>query len=191
MEKEKQEIINIFKENSALLTGHFLLSSGLHSDTYFQCALLFEKPHTGELLSKKLAELFKDEKPDIVIGPAIGGIILAYETAKHLNAKAAFTERENGVMRLRRGFKILKDEKVLIVEDVLTTGKSTKEVIEVIKEAGGRIIGIGSLINRSSRDLNLPVEPKSLLKIEVKNYDPSACPLCAEKIPLIKPGSRN
>lgn len=187
----QEEIIKIFTNCNALLEGHFLLSSGLHSDKYFQCALVFENPVTGEALSGSLAALFKDKKIDIVIGPALGGVILAYEVAKKLNARAMFTERENGVMKLRRGFNILKGENILIVEDVLTTGKSTKEVIEVVKAYGGKITGIGSLVDRRGGACPpLPCEPKSLLKVVVNNYESSSCPLCLKNIPLIKPGSR-
>lgn len=191
----KEEILRIFTDCSALLEGHFLLSSGLHSDKYFQCALVFENPEIGSMLSENLALLFKDEKIDIVIGPALGGVILAYDVAKKLNIRAMFTERENGVMKLRRGFKILKGENILIVEDVLTTGKSTREVIEVVKTYGGTITGIGSLVDRrgerrSPIEPPLPCEPKSLLKVAVNNYEPDSCPLCLKNIPLIKPGSR-
>jgi len=193
---DTKQILRIFTKHHALLDDHFLLSSGLHSDKYFQCALVFEDPKIGTMLSENLALLFKDEKIDIVVGPALGGVILAYEVAKKLNARAMFTERENGVMKLRRGFKILKGENILIVEDVLTTGKSTREVIEVVNAYGGNIMGIGSLIDRRGLPWqaptceNFPIEPKSLLKVAVNNYEPDSCPLCLKNIPLIKPGSR-
>lgn len=184
------KILKILKQSGAFLEGHFQLSSGLHSQYYFQLALAFQNPKLGSYLSKKLAKKFKTKKIDAVIGPALGGIILAYEIAKYLNCKAIFAERENGKMALRRGFKISPNEKILIVEDVTTTAKSIKEVGALIKKSKAKIEGIGTLIDRSEKKLSLPCPLTSLVKIKIKNYQPVVCPLCKKNIPLVKPGSR-
>lgn len=183
------EILKIYEETGAIKRGHFLLSSGLHSDTYFQSALVLQYPKYSEFLCKNLANYFKNYKIDVVIGPAIGAIIVAYETARFLNARAIFTERENGIMKLRRGFFINKGENVLIVEDVITTGSSTGEVIEVVRSCNGNIVGIGCLVDRSENvEFDYPFY--SLIKVKVKTYNPENCELCALKIPLEKPGSK-
>ena len=181
-------VMEILTKCKAVLKGHFLLSSGLHSDTYFQMALVFQYPEYGEEISRKLAEKFEGEEIDVVIGPAMGGIILSYELGKILKKRTIFSEREEGKMKLRRGFYINEGEKVLICEDVMTTGSSVKEVIEVIKENKGIVAGIGCIVERGKVELGYPVV--SLIKLEVKNYSPSECPLCSKKIPFIKPGSR-
>ncbi|HDN97761.1 MAG: orotate phosphoribosyltransferase [Candidatus Omnitrophota bacterium] len=182
------DIEKILEETGAILKGHFLLSSGLHSDKYFQIALVFQYPEYGEKIAFQLAKMFKDEKIDVVIGPAIGGIILSYELGRILKARSIFAERENGKMRLRRGFDILEGERVLICEDVITTGLSVGEVIEIVREKKGEIVGIGCIVERGKAEFPYPV--KSLLKLEIKNYHPSECPLCKKGIPLVKPGSR-
>jgi len=183
------EILKIYEETGAIKKGHFLLSSGLHSDTYFQSALVLQYPKYSEFLCKKLASYFKNYKIDVVIGPAIGAIIVAYETARFLNARAIFTERENGIMKLRRGFYINENENVLIVEDVITTGSSTNEVIEVVKSYNANIAGIGCLIDRSE-NVKFDYPFYSLVKVIVKTYRPENCELCALKIPIEKPGSK-
>lgn len=182
------EIMGILEKTGAVLKGHFLLSSGLHSDTYFQMALVFQYPEYGKIVCQQLAENFKREKIDVVIGPAIGGIIVSYQLAEILGAKSIFAERENGKMKLRRGFKIEKGEKVLICEDVITTGGSVKEVITMVEKEGGEIVGIGCIVERGMVEFKYPL--KALIKVEVKNYHPFECPLCQKKIPLVKPGSR-
>ena len=183
------KIKEIFKKCGSLLKGHFLLSSGLHSDTYCQMAFIFQYPQYGEEITKEIGKMFEGEKIDVVVGPAIGGIIFSYELGKVLKTRSVFTERENGEMQLRRGFKINKGEKVLICEDVITTGKSVKEVIEVVKECGGIIIGIACIMERGEVEFGFPV--KSLMKAGAKNYyQPSECPLCKKGIPLTKLGSR-
>ncbi len=182
------DIKEILEKTGAILEGHFLLSSGLHSDRYFQMALVFQYPEYGERVSFELAKIFKNEKIDVVIGPAIGGIILSYELGRILKARSIFAERENGKMKLRRGFNISEGERVLICEDVITTGISVKEVIEIVKKKRGEIVGIGCIVERGKAKFPYPL--KSLLKVEVKNYSPSECPLCKKDIPLLKPGSR-
>lgn len=185
-----KEILEIFKKTNALLSGHFKLSSGLHSEGYLQCALVLQYPEYAEKICSELAREFKEDKPDVVVGPAIGGIIVSYEIAKALGCRSIFTEREDGKMTLRRGFTIGKSEKVLVVEDVITTGGSTKEVIDVVKQRGAKIIGVGAIINRSCEEINFDVKFKCLAKIDVKTFKPEDCLLCKKGIPIIKPGSR-
>lgn len=184
------KILNLFKKSGAFQEGHFQLSSGLHSQYYFQMALVFQNPKYGSILSKKLARKFKGQKINTVIGPALGGILLAYEVAKYLKCKAVFSERENQIMTLRRGFKLMPGERILLVEDVTTTAKSIKEVIKIIKKTKAKLSGIGTMVDRSEKKLALPSELKSLLRIKIKNYRSENCPLCKRGIPVVKPGSR-
>jgi orotate phosphoribosyltransferase len=188
-EKSKKEIFQHFKKTGAFLNGHFLLSSGLHSPNYIQCALALKNPVMAGKIGKKLAKLWDGEKPDIVVSPAIGGIIIGHEVAKAFEVDFLFTERENGRMSLRRGFSIERGQKVLIVEDVFTTGKSTLEVYKVVKASSGIVLGALSIINRmSGKKFYFP--KRSLLNLDIENYTPEKCPLCKKKIPIIKPGSR-
>ncbi len=176
---------------NALLSGHFLLSSGLHSGQYLQCALLLRYPDFAETLCKRLAKKFRRDKIDLVIGPAYGGIIVAYELARALGVRAIFTERKDGIMQLRRGFNIEKGERALIAEDVITTGRSVKDVIKAIKPYKPEIAGVAALIDRSAKSNvfgKVPLE--SLKRIKIKTYTQERCPLCKLKIPLVKPGSR-
>jgi len=180
----------ILKEKDALLEGHFVLSSGLHSNRYVQCAKVLQYPKIAEQFSKVLVKKIATHC-DVVISPAIGGIIIGYEVARQLRVHAIFCERENGAMNLRRGFEIKKNERCLIVEDVITTGGSTKEVIDVVKSYGGKVIGVTSIIDRSTRVIAKFIwRPVSLLKLKIEIYNPKDCPLCKKKIPLVKPGSR-
>ncbi len=188
----KEEILQIFRESGALLEGHFLLTSGRHSDRYMQCAQVLRFPDKTARLCAVIAEKFKDEKIDLVIGPAMGGILVSYETARHLGLPSIFAEREAGKMALRRGFSIRPGEKVLVVEDVITTGGSVKEVIDVVEAQGGEVVGVGVLVDRSNGAIDFGLPLVSVLSMEVKSYQPEACPLCAAgKSDLIKPGSRN
>jgi orotate phosphoribosyltransferase len=186
---KEREIIDIFGRSGALLDGHFELSSGLHSRQYLQCALVLQNPAYAEKLCGLLAERFRADGIDVVIGPALGGVVVSYETARALGARSIFSERQKGELRLRRGFKIGKGEKALIVEDVVTTGKSTKEVVEIVKTAGAEIAGVGSIVDRSG-GVDFGVRFESLLKMDVKTFKPEACPLCKEGKPVVKPGSR-
>lgn len=181
-------MINIFKETEAILEGHFLLSSGRHSNRYMQCAKVLMYPDKAEIVVKEVAEKIKDLDIDVVVGPAMGGIIVAYEIGRQLNKRAIFTEREDGVMKLRRGFEIKEGERVLIAEDVVTTGKSSLEVAEVVKECGGEVVGIACLVDRTVGDIGYKVF--SAIKIDLETYEPDSCPLCKEGILYIKPGSR-
>jgi len=186
----EKDVLKIFDKYNALLKGHFKLSSGLHSERYLQCALVLQYPGIAEKLSKELAKKFSKDKIDVVIGPALGGITLAYEVARALGVRGLFTERHEGKMVLRRGFSIEKGEKVLVVEDVITTGGSTKEVVGVVKDRGGVVIGVGSIIDRSDGKISFGVPFESLAKIKIDTFKEEDCPLCKDHIPITKPGSR-
>jgi len=176
------------KDTQSLLEGHFELSSGLHSSQYFQCAKLLQYTNLAEKAGKMLAAFYNSETVDIVLGPALGGVIIGYETARALNKKSIFTERKNGIMCLKRGFEINSGERVLIVEDVITTAKSTKETIEIVKDLGGTIAGICCIVDRSEGKTGLDI--KSLIQISPIVYEKDLCPLCQAGKPIDKPGSR-
>lgn len=184
------EVLEIFEESGALLKGHFRLTSGKHSNRYMQCAKVLQYPQHSGRLGEELAQNWKDQGIDVVIGPAMGGIIVAHEVGRALGTKVLFTERENGVMTLRRGFELQPGQKVLVVEDVITTGGSVKEVLEVVRNLGAEPVGVGVIVDRSggTADFGLPLF--SLLQIQIETFEPDNCPLCAEGIPAIKPGSR-
>lgn len=185
-----ERVLEIYKKTGALLTGHFLLSSGLHSEKYLQSALVLQQPDIATKLCSALAEKFRNSRIEVVIAPALGGVFVSHETARALGVRALFAERVNGELSLRRGFTIKPGERVLVVEDVITTGKSTKETIEVVKKAGGAVVAAGSLIDRSGGKADLGVPYQSLVTLDVPTYTPETCPLCkAGSIP-IKPGSR-
>jgi orotate phosphoribosyltransferase len=185
-----EDIGRLFREAGALLDGHFRLSSGRHSAHYVQCALVLQYPRIATELGARLAEAFAGEPIQTVIAPAIGGILVAHEVARHLGARAIFAEREHGRFTLRRGFTLAPQERVLVVEDVLTTGQAAREVIELVRAAGGEVVGVGALIDRSGRTLSLGVPLRALLHLELPTYSPDACPLCASGVPLSTPGSR-
>ncbi|HNX90910.1 MAG TPA: orotate phosphoribosyltransferase [Candidatus Omnitrophota bacterium] len=189
---QEREILDIFIKTGAYKQGHFKLSSGLHSGSYLQCALVLENPVIAERLCVALAQKFKAQEPDVVIGPAMGGIVLAYELARALGARALFTERDDtGKMTLRRGFYISPNNKVLIAEDVLTTGKSVNEVIELLRRDSITPIGVTSLVNRSGGKVNFGgIKCESLLNLSIPTFDPNDCPLCKEGLAIEKPGSR-
>ena len=189
-----EEVLQTFEENGALLSGHFLLTSGLHSPRYLQCALVLQHPQIAEKLCAALAAKVKADSAigavDLVIAPALGGVIVAHEVARALGVKALFTERQEGAMKLRRGFQIKPGERALVVEDVVTTGGSTREVMEVVTQHGGVVAGAGSLIDRSGGAVDLGVPRHALAVLEVPTYDPAACPLCQAGSTASKPGSR-
>ncbi len=182
--------MKIFKDCNAYHKGHFRLSSGLHSEYYLQCALVLAYPKVAAKLCGELAKKFKDQKIEVVIGPAIGGITAAYEVARALGTRGIFSEREEGKMTLRRGFKLNRGDKVLVVEDVTTTGGSAKEVVEMAKALGAKVVGVGAIIDRSGGKAKFGVPFKSLARLNIKTYEPKKCPLCKEGIPISKPGSR-
>jgi orotate phosphoribosyltransferase len=184
-------VTDLMKASGALMKGHFRLSSGLHSDEYCQCAKVAEHPEVSEELGRMLADLFRDDRVDVVVSPAIGGIVIGYEVARALGVRAIWAERTDGAMALRRGFGVSPGERALIIEDVVTTGGSVREVAQVVKEAGAEIAGFGFIMDRSRQPLNLPGPTKALLETrDMKTYDPDTCPLCAEGIPVVKPGSK-
>lgn len=188
---DEKEIIRIFKQEKALLTGHFLLSSGLHSPNYMQCALVLQKPWIAEKLCKALAKKLASYKATAVIGPALGGVLVSYELGRAMKVRSLFAERQDNVFSLRRGFSLKKGEKVIAVEDVITTGKSVREVISLVESFGAKVAAVASVVDRSGGSANFAQDFVSLLAMDIKTYKPESCPICREgKIPLVKPGSR-
>jgi len=187
----EKEILQILKDSNALLEGHFVLTSGLHSPQYIEKFRLLEQPKLTELLCKELAEKFRDDEVTVVVGPMTGGIILAHEVGKQLGTKAIFTERVDGRMQFRRGFTLSPADRVLIVEDIITTGGSVLEVIDEVRKNKSTIVGIGCLVDRSSGRAMFDVPFKPLLTMEVITYQPDDCPLCKSGSKAIKPGSTN
>jgi orotate phosphoribosyltransferase len=188
--ENRADIIQMLDKAGALLKGHFLLSSGLHSEKYLQCALVLQHSDMAEKIAKAIAKNFNKEKISVVVGPALGGITLAYEVARALGVRGIFTERQEGAMTLRRGFSIKEGERTLVVEDVVTTGMSTKEVIEVVRRSGGVIAGVAGIIDRTASPVYFGAPFFSLAKIDIKTYEAGDCPLCKANIPVVKPGSR-
>ena len=182
--------MKIFGRCDAFHKGHFKLSSGLHSEYYLQCAVVLADPKIAAKLCRELADKFKRKKIDVIIGPAIGGITAAYEVARSLGTRGIFSEREEGKMTLRRGFKLERGEKVLVIEDVTTTGGSAQEVVELAKSLGAKIVGVGAIIDRSGGKAKFSVPFRSLAKLNIKTFQPQDCPLCKAGKPIAKPGSR-
>ena len=185
-----EEVINQFKSTDALLEGHFQLTSGLHSTVYLQCARVLQYPKKAEEFGRAIAEQFKDLGIELVASPAIGGIIIGHEVARALGARFVWTEREAGRMTLRRGFTITLGEKTLVVEDVITTGGSTRETIDCLKSAGANVLHSASIIDRSGGDADVGVPLFALASLRVSSVDPSACDACRIGEPVVKPGSR-
>lgn len=197
MTEKEQEILQEFIEANAILKGHFILSSGLHSNTYMQCARVLMEPKRSEklcsLLAQKIIERLGNNFADIVVAPAMGGVIVGYEIAKQLKLPSIFCERVNGIFELRRGFDIKKNARVLVVEDVITTGKSSLETYELVKKIGGNIVAEACLVDRSGDDnleQKMLVPVISLLKVDVKTFDEKNIPIELKNIEAIKPGSR-
>jgi orotate phosphoribosyltransferase len=187
-----KDILNIFRKCNALKEGHFLLTSGLHSEVYFQKNLVLQYPKLTKKLAKELAVKFDKDKIDVVLSPAVGAIVLGYQLASILKCKFLFAEREKGKLSLRRGFNLPPKARVLIVEDVITTGGSVQELVRLVNKAKARLIGVACLVDRSQNKVRFnKMKPKGLLTINVKNYPPSKCPLCKKGIKISKPGSRN
>lgn len=189
---EQNKVRELFEKNNALLNGHFLLSSGLHSDTYFQSALILQHPEEAANLAVELAKQVKDKgiKVDAVVAPAMGGVIIGHEMGRALGVRSVFTERVDGKVILRRGFFVEKGEKVLIAEDVVTTGLSTKEVIDSLAQYGVEVVAVVSLVDRSAGKVDFGVPRFSLLSLDVKSYKAEECPMCKNGGQPVKPGSR-
>lgn len=196
----REELLKMFELAGAVRHGHFELSSGLHSGTYVQCALVLQYPVFAEKLGRALAALFSDARIDAVVSPALGGVIIGQEVARALpgpkdvigaGVPALFVERDDsGRMTLRRGFTLHPDQHVLVIEDVWTTGGSTQETIQVVEEAGGRVVAAGALIDRSGGKIEFPVESNALIELQIESYEPEDCPLCRQGSVAVKPGSR-
>jgi orotate phosphoribosyltransferase len=187
---KEDELLDLMTELGALLKGHFLLSSGRHSDTYFQCAQILQFPELARELGHQIAQRFDQLQLDLVVSPALGGTLIGHEVARGLGRRFVFTERVEGEMTLRRGFEIAKGEKILIVEDVVTRGTSVREVIDVVQEREGVVSGLAAVVDRTGKDVELPIPLTALARVEVATYEPADCPLCAAGEPLVKPGSR-
>ena len=184
------DVLSLLHKTGALLQGHFRLSSGLHSPNYVQCALLLQSPRNAKAIGEALASKIKSIRAQKIVAPALGGIIIGYTVAEALGKPMVFTERKEGQMTLRRGFKISEGERIVIVEDVVTTGKSTKETANVVKQHGGLVFGFASILNRSGKENPFDTSYESLLKLDLETYEESKCPLCASGMPVDSPGSR-
>jgi orotate phosphoribosyltransferase len=186
----RDELLDVYRRSGALLEGHFRLTSGLHSSGYLQCALVLQHPEHAELLGRAIAERTRDLRATVVLSPALGGVVIGHEVARGLGVRAMFAERQDGALMLRRGFVIAESDRVLVVEDVLTTGGSTRETMQVARAAGGRVVGAASIVDRSNGAAQFDVPFTSLLAIDLPTYEPDKCPLCAQGLPVVKPGSR-
>ena len=186
----RDELLDLYRRSGALLEGHFRLTSGLHSPGYLQCALVLQHPSHAEALGRAIAARVRPLRPTVVLSPALGGVVIGHEVGRALGVRAIFAERQEGRLSLRRGFALDAADRVLVVEDVMTTGGSTRETIEVAKAAGGTVVGTASIVDRSGGGLEFDVPYASLLEIALPTYQPEACPLCAQGSPVVKPGSR-
>jgi len=188
----QEEILDLFRQSGALLEGHFRLSSGLHSSRYLQCALVLQHPGHAATLGSALASrmLQLSDRPDLVIAPALGGILVAHEVARHLGVRALFAERQEGALVLRRGFSIAAGESCFVVEDVVTTGGSTRETMDVVQRSGGAVSAAGAIIDRTGGRTDLGVPRAALATLDVPNYSPEECPMCRSGSQAVKPGSR-
>src|SRR5262245_35274545 len=187
----REELLDLFRKSGALLEGHFRLTSGLHSSGYLQCALVLQHPPHAGALGRAIADRIRHVRPTVVLSPALGGVVIGHEVGRALNVRALFAERQDAALTLRRGFMIGEADRVLVIEDVLTTGGSTRETMQVAKAAGGQIVGAASIVDRSGgAATTLDVPFAALLEIDLPTYEPDACPLCAKGLPVTKPGSR-
>ena len=185
------DVLDLFRKSGALLEGHFRLSSGLHSDRYLQSALVLQFPEFAEALGAGIAGRTRHLQPTAVLSPALGGIVIGQEVGRALGVRALFAERQEGVLMLRRGFTLSAADRVLVVEDVITTGGSTREAIEVAAATGAEVVGAAAIVDRGSDAARLNLPLYALVKLEVPAYVPESCPLCARKVPVSKPGSRS
>ena len=183
-------MLDIFRKSGALLEGHFRLSSGLHSTGYLQCALVLQHPAVAEALARVIAAKVRELRATVVLSPALGGVVIGQDVARALGVRAIFAERQDGVLTLRRGFMLSEADRVLVVEDVLTTGGSTRETMQVATAAGAQVVGAASIVDRSGGKAAFDVPFITLLDIDLPTYQPDACPPCAQGLPVVKPGSR-
>ena len=186
----RDELLDLFRKSGALLEGHFRLSSGLHSAGYLQCALVLQNPAAAELLGRAIAVATRSLDPTVVLSPALGGVIIGHEVGRALGIRAVFAERQDGALMLRRGFTLSDTDRVLVIEDVLTTGGSTRETMQVATAAGSRVVGAASIVDRSGGHAEFTVPFHALLTMDLPTYQPNVCPLCAKGLAVIKPGSR-
>jgi orotate phosphoribosyltransferase len=186
----EDDLLALFRRSGALLDGHFRLTSGLHSSGYLQCALVLQHPRDAQSLGAALGAEVGRHAVQTVLSPALGGIVIGQEVGRALGVRAIFAERQDGTLVLRRGFSLEPGEKVLVVEDVLTTGGSTRETIDVAKSAGAEVVGACAIVDRSGGTHGLDVPFKALLTLRVPTYQPESCPLCEQGVPVVKPGSR-
>lgn len=184
------EVARLFKECGAWQDGHFQLSSGQHSREYLQCATVLQYPTLASRVCESLSERFITDEITCVAGPALGGILVAHELARHLGVRSVFAERVDGKLQFRRTFQLSPNDRVLAVEDVITTGGSVEEMIQVIRDAGAEVVGVGTLVDRSGGWVSFDVKYHALMSLALKTFDPTSCPLCKEGIPMTKPGSR-
>ena len=187
---DREAVLGLFRSSGALLEGHFRLSSGLHSGGYLQCALVLQHPSHAEALGRALGEKLKALGANVVLSPALGGLIIGHEVGRALGVRAIFAERQEKTLTLRRGFQLSAADRVVVIEDVVTTGGSTRETIVVAEQAGATIVGAGSIIDRSGGNSSLGVPFSSLVTLSLPTYQPDACPMCAQGSPVTKPGSR-
>lgn len=193
----RDELLDLFRKSGALLEGHFRLSSGLHSTGYLQCALVLQQPESAEALGRAIAAHTRGWRPTVVLSPALGGVVIGHEVGRALGVRALFAERQDGELMLRRGFMLGERDRVLVIEDVLTTGKSTRETMQVARAAGAQVVGAASIVDRSggpstgsgrADDFGVPFA--ALIDIALPTFEPDKCPLCVQGIPVVKPGSR-
>jgi len=186
----RDELLDLYRQSGALLEGHFRLTSGLHSSGYLQCALVLQHPPHAEALGRAIADRVRELRATVVLSPALGGVVIGHEVGRALGVRAIFAERQEGRLALRRGFTLASTDRVLVVEDVMTTGGSTRETIDVARAAGGEVVGTASIVDRSGGSIHFDVPFASLLQIALPTYEPEGCPLCAQGLPVVKPGSR-
>jgi len=186
----RDELLDLFRRSGALLEGHFRLTSGLHSPGYLQCALVLQHPRHAEALGAAIAARTRELRANAVLSPALGGVVIGQEVGRALGVRALFAERQDGALTLRRGFALAESDRVLVVEDVLTTGGSTRETMQVARASGAQVVGAASIVDRSGGAIQFEVPFSALLEIALPMYEPDRCPLCAQGLPVVKPGSR-
>jgi orotate phosphoribosyltransferase len=186
----RDELLDLFRRSGALLEGHFRLTSGLHSTGYLQCALVLQYPAHADTLGRAVADRVRHLKPSVVLSPALGGVVIGHEVGRALGVRALFAERQDGVLTLRRGFMLSETDRVIVIEDVVTTGGSTRETMQVAAAAGGHVVGAASIVDRSGARPDLGAPYSALLEMALPTFEPAACPLCAQGLPVVKPGSR-